>query len=312
MEKLKEEIEKHLLEISAKKLPSTVRLYRRGLMTFLRFCEKNRIESISQINVSACIQFVGYMRYSGYSQNTIQIYSVALGGFIKHIIINGFYSPDYMEIMRLGEFTKSLHAKRQRLPKTPTEEDVNKILEAVNNLPGKSPIRERNKAMILLLYSSGLRNAELTSLKVEDVDLQSLRGKIIGKGGKEAVFFFSQDAADAISEYLSVRGNSSPPSPLFSRHDKRISKKILPMTTQSVRNIVRYVCVVSGTSKRFSPHSFRHGFAVRILRETGNLALTQDLMRHSSPDTTRIYAKVIPEELAQVHKSIFDKKKAHK
>ena len=87
-------------------------------------------------------------------------------------------------------------------------------------------------------------------------------------------------------------------------HDTGIGKKISHLTTASIRDIVNEVKMASGI-ENFSPHYFRHAFAIKALRETGNLALVQDFLGHASPSATRVYAKIYPDDLAAAHQKIF-------
>lgn len=91
---------------------------------------------------------------------------------------------------------------------------------------------------------------------------------------------------------------------MFARHDKGAGKKRLPVTTATVRNVVDQVSKIAGIDQ-FTPHYFRHAFAINALEQSGNLALVQDLLGHKSPQTTRMYAKIYDEDLRAAHHRIF-------
>jgi integrase/recombinase XerD len=162
----------------------------------------------------------------------------------------------------------------------------------------------RDVALLELLASSGCRISEVINLNVKDIDLAERPAVVLGKGNKERRVWFSVDAAKFLQEYWTSR-KAQPDEPAFSRHDRSAAFRIERLTTDGARMIVKGVALLAGV-KKFSPHYFRHGFAIRALAETKNLALVQDLLGHSSPTATRVYAKIYPEELQIAHRGIFD------
>jgi len=91
---------------------------------------------------------------------------------------------------------------------------------------------------------------------------------------------------------------------LFCRHDKGAGVKAKPITTTTIRDIVKVISNIAGV-KPFSPHYFRHAFAIRMLQETGNLALVQDLLGHDDPGSTRVYAKIYQDDLKKNYRKVF-------
>jgi site-specific recombinase XerD len=132
---------------------------------------------------------------------------------------------------------------------------------------------------------------------------------VTGKGSKQRRAFFSKAAARALKDYWLARHNSEPTAPAFARHDLgNIKHGIERLTTATVRDVINHIAVFAGIEKAlFSPHYFRHAFAIKLLSETQNLALVQDLMGHASPAATRVYAKIYPEDLRDAHREVFDR-----
>jgi len=178
------------------------------------------------------------------------------------------------------------------------------VLQGILNPTYKSPRRERNIAVVEFLASTGCRNDEICKLKIKDITDDCTSAIVMGKGRKERRVFINQKTRDALRNYWLVRGYREGNHPVFARHDTGIGKKISHLTTASIRDIVNEVKMASGI-ENFSPHYFRHAFAIKALRETGNLALVQDFLGHASPSATRVYAKIYPDDLAAAHQKIF-------
>jgi len=227
--------------------------------------------------------------------------------FLDWLVINKHIEPSYADVLRYDKAVRQGGKRREdKLPRTPRVGDIDKMLVAVQDVNEESPRKERNIALLELLASSGCRNGEVVTLLVKDIDLVEHSAIVTGKGSKQRKVFFSSDAAQALRTYWTARGNAEPASPAFSRHDRGAGKKIKPITTETVRDIVEGVMAVAGIDPgTFSPHRFRHGFAITMLQETSDLALVQDLLGHSSPVSTRVYAKIYPEAMRKAHKKVF-------
>jgi site-specific recombinase XerD len=144
-------------------------------------------------------------------------------------------------------------------------------------------------------------------LKVKDIDMASRSAIVTGKGSKERRVYLSSKAIEALQKYWAARRNSDPSAPVFARHDRGAGRKTKPITTATVRDIVEDVVMVAGLERgSFTPHYFRHAFAIKMLHETHDLALVQDLLGHASPVATRVYAKIYPDELQERHREVFD------
>lgn len=301
-----------LAEIEATKSPLTAKSYKNGLSCFLDFLVLETGlkpgSSVEKLDVNIFIRFPSYLLRQRYANSTHRVYLAAAKAFLEWIVIQGQIIPTYEEALRLNRATSGTRRKRgQRLPKTPEKGAVEKIVQAVNKIKLDKPFNQRAKALILFLYSSGCRNGEAVRLRVSDLNLKDQRAIIIGKGDREDYLYFSKKTATAIRSYWRIRGFEEPSNPVFMRHDKRAAGQPLPISSDTVRAIVDHVATLAGFDKgEFTPHTFRHAFAIRVLQETGDLAITQDLMRHQSPLTTRIYAKIYDEEKKATHKRIFD------
>jgi integrase/recombinase XerC/integrase/recombinase XerD len=176
-------------------------------------------------------------------------------------------------------------------------------------------ILERNRAFVITLADTGLRVHEICKLKRSDVDWQSGKGIVIGKGSKEGSIWFSDRSILAIKRYLSLRsevdGRTNRPLgslPLFARHDAGAGKKIIPISPQTGEAIVHdmsRLALGDEYDERLTCHKFRHYFVTQILRKTGNIKLAQEMARHANIGTTQHYGHVNEAELDRAHRDIF-------
>jgi integrase/recombinase XerC len=296
---------------------NTARSYKNGLNVFAQYLESKKVPltgSVDAITMDHFIRFPAWLAGQGYSKRTSGVYIASAKFFLNWLVINGTISPDYSETLRYEMAVKQVQQKREsRLPRTPDKGALESILAVLDNwqLPDDTRdklISMRNLALLWFLISSGCRNNEVVGLNVKNIDLPGQKALVVGKGNKERRVFFNKEAAQAIENYWTERGRREKTQPAFTRHDKGAGKRVQRLTTRSVQNIVDDVVVRAGLDKgSFTPHYFRHAFAITMLRHTHDLALVQDLLGHASPASTRIYAKIYPEELERAHKEVWGK-----
>jgi site-specific recombinase XerD len=287
---------------------NSARTYHRGVDLFTAYLADRGLPvdaGADQLTVEHFIGFPAVLAAGGYSRPTLCVYLAGLRRYLDWLVIHGALSLSYAELLRLematGEVTKKRHS---RLPKTPKDGAIERMLAAARSLDLESPLAERNRAVIELLYSSGCRNEEITRLTVGNLNLAEREARVIGKGDKERLTWFSSQTAEALRAYWAARGNQAPDSPVFSRHDPAGRDRCLPLATQAVRAIVDQVRARAGETA-ITPHSFRHHFCTTMLAETGDIALVQDLAGHANANTTRIYAQIAAERLKSAHRKVF-------
>lgn len=302
-------IDECLMDLSLSR--NTERTYRNGLNSFVEFLKKYNLsptDEVEKISIEHFIFFPAWLDKS-YSKQTSGVYTASARSFFDYLIISkSVTEPTHFDMLRYKQATKRSHKRREdKLPRFPNRDEVPRMLAAVHAQNEVSPIKERNVALLEFLASSGCRVSEAIALNVEDLDFEKRTTIVTGKGSKERRVFFSRSAADAIKGYWSARGSSNPRDAVFGRHDRGAGKKRIKRTTSTTaRNIVKDIATLAGIDPaRFSPHYFRHAFAIRVLSETGNLALAQDLLGHTDPKSTRVYAKIHSDDLQDAHHQIF-------
>ncbi len=177
-----------------------------------------------------------------------------------------------------------------------------------NEATGKNLQSLRDRAILELLFSAGLRVSELSSLNIEHLNLKTQEFSIIGKGSKMRVVFISDSAKNALERYLYQRTDIDPA--LFIRTKKIGFKKEdnLRLTSRSIQRIVKFYSRKAGIIKDVHPHTFRHSFATDLLANGADIRSVQIMLGHSSITTTQIYTHVTNPQLRDIHKKFHTKK----
>ena len=179
----------------------------------------------------------------------------------------------------------------KKLPKILSEEEIEKLLDI--NL--KTDFDYRNKAMLELMYSSGLRVSELINLNVNDIDLSNASVRIFGKGSKERIIPLNDYAIDALNNYILNHRRS-----LFKHGESNylfLNNHGNKMTRQGFFKILKKIAKEKGIKSELSPHTLRHSFATHLLKHGADLRSIQELLGHSDISTTQIYTHITSERL---------------
>lgn len=182
------------------------------------------------------------------------------------------------------------------LPKSLNEQEVEDLLNAPNI---NDSIGLRDRAMLELLYASGLRVSELVTVKVTEVSTQDGVVRVTGKGSKTRLVPMGQEAADWIDKYL----KNARPQILQKRLSDAmfVTNRASGMTRQAFWHLIKKYAIVAGISKPMSPHVLRHAFATHLLNHGADLRVVQMLLGHADISTTQIYTHVARERLKQLH-----------
>ncbi|HBV57731.1 MAG TPA: site-specific tyrosine recombinase XerD [Candidatus Magasanikbacteria bacterium] len=173
----------------------------------------------------------------------------------------------------------------------------------------------RDKAMLELFFSTGLRVSELTNLKKDDINLKKDEFTVKGKGGKWRVVFLSNQAKYWLAKYLEARRDFNPFIfiPLDRAHNQRDKKKMKDkdwekLTPRSVQRLIKRYSKMAGITKNITPHVLRHSYATDLLQNGADIRSVQEMLGHSSITTTQIYTHVTNKGLAEVFKNFHGKK----
>jgi len=314
---LGEAIQQALSELETKKSKATARAYRAGLAHLALYLAEQDISPASPVKALKVQHLVDFFPYlnaqEDLAQGSRRVYVAGVKYFVDWLVLRGILRPSYSDALRFEKAAKDATAKRgKHFPRTPSLGAAEKIMAVLDQLELESPQRERDIALCRFLYSSGCRADEVTRLLVSDLDLDEQSARVRGKGDKDRRVFFSDQTATALRSYFTERNAwagkniSGANHPVFCRHDPGAGKKAKKISTFTVRKIVAGAAQMAGLDENFTPHSFRHAFAIALLRKTRDLALVQRLLGHEDPGTTAIYAEIYPDELREGYREAWE------
>ncbi|MFZ5364690.1 MAG: site-specific tyrosine recombinase/integron integrase [Patescibacteria group bacterium] len=192
--------------------------------------------------------------------------------------------------------------------------DLERILESpleINNAP---IIKKRDKAIMELFFSTGLRVSELAALKVDSINLKKDEFTIRGKGDKPRIVFLSNQAKYWLSEYLKLRKDTNPY--LFISHDRaskgRKTIEDAGLTPRSIQRLVEKYAKAAGITKNVTPHTMRHSYATDLLMNGADIRSVQSMLGHSSITTTQIYTHITNQQLRDIHKAFHGRSRRKK
>src|SRR3954471_18326333 len=223
-------------------------------------------------------EFLAYLYGQNYTKSTTARKLATLRSFYKFLIKKGVCTQSPLAQIRTPK-------QEKRLPKCLDLEQVQKLLDA----PGDADLlSSRDKAMLEVLYSSGIRVSELVELKMSDIDLNEGVLRVLGKGRKERLTPIGSQAIKAVQKYFEMRAAD----PRFKfEGDSRVflNKHGEPLSTRSVRRKLDKYLVQAGLDPGISPHTLRHSFATHLLNNGADLRSVQELLGHQSLSTTQVY-----------------------
>ena len=302
LERLKREFLEYT-EVEKGRALKTIENYDHYLTVFLKHTETKNPKDITdevvrEFRMWLNRQSTGNNRQTGetMSKKTQNYYLIALRAFLKYLARQEITSlpAERIELAKVGERSLDLIS--------PAE--LSRLLEA----PEGNGIKElRDKAILELLFSTGLRVSELCSLN-NDTDLSLGEFSIRGKGGKVRVVFVSDEARRAVSNYLKARKDMN--DALFVQVGRETkSKDATPLTRRSIERIVKHYAIKAGISKKVTPHVIRHSFATDLLSNGADLRSVQMLLGHANIATTQIYTHVTDKALRDTHKRFHSRRK---
>ena len=262
----------------------TVRAYMNDLAEFEDFLSNSstEIEKVSAKNIN----LYSLNLYTKNSKSTVSRKLTTLRSFFNFMVRKGNIKQNPAKLIPLPK-------KEKELPVFLSVDEVFKLIDSIDP-EGILPLRDL--AIIELLYSSGLRVSELAKIKVLDIDHRENFVKVSGKGNKERVVPFGSNAREVILQYLRRRTELKPKDDFFFLNNRGSG-----LTTRSIERIVKKYGLLSGISKKISPHALRHTFATHLLGGGADLRSIQELLGHSSLSTTQRYTHTSIEQIMKIY-----------
>lgn len=271
---------------------NTISAYRTDLLQYINFL-KSINKTVDNVTHEDITEFLWQLKENNIKPNSLYRKTSCISQFHKFLVSEGITNNNPTEFLTKPKL-------QRKLPQVLTVEEVDKLL---NFIPKKRFNDVRNKAMIEVLYATGMRVSELVSLKFDQVDLGNKFIRVIGKGGKERVVLLNNKSVQAIKEWLKIRqkkfGNKN-----LGEYNNYIflSKLGKPISRidfwEQLKNYVKQAGIV----KNVSPHTLRHSFATHMLKYGADLRVVQELLGHADISTTQIYTQVDRQHLKELHK----------
>lgn len=299
------------LEIEKNRSQATIRNYDFYLR---RFAEMTKVHSAADITADAVRQYRLQLNRLGQLKKKTQNYHmIALRTFLKYLAKRDIktLAPEKIELAkqedRQVEFLEG--SELEDLLAAPMK-NPSPLLKGGGARRAGEVIQHRDKAILELLFSTGLRVSELANLKIKEINLKRDDFSVRGKGSKIRVVFLSQQAKYWLAQYLASRHDVSPY--LFVAHDRaksgRTDGDARPLTTRSIERMIERYARTVGIMKKITPHTLRHSFATDLLRNGADIRSVQSMLGHASITTTQIYTHITDERLKEVYQKYHAKK----
>jgi integrase/recombinase XerC len=280
---------KRYLEVERHASPYTVRNYTHDLRHFLEFLNMENVATLEDVDRKLLRRYIASLQEQGFEKSSLSRKLSALRSFYFYLMQHNFTSSNPL-------LTVSSPKLEKRLPSFLSSNEVVRLLETPVTT---TPQGQRDRAMLELLYASGLRVSEIVGLDLGNVNIEAHEVRVWGKGSKERMALIGQPAANALERYINegrreLQGNSSTNALFINRYGKRLSERFLQ------KAISRYA-IAAGLGKRVFPHMVRHSFATHLLDGGADLRVVQELLGHANLATTQIYTHVTQSQARKVY-----------
>lgn len=263
----------------------TVKAYRGDLENFRDFLLKEEKE-IEDADIATINAYVSTL-YGKNSPSSVERKVSAIRSFFSYLVRKGLATQNPAKLVRTPK-------KEKHLPVFLSVDEVFNLVDVKDS--EKNPLRVRDRAILELLYSSGLRVSELAGATLADLSMGEAIMRVRGKGNKERIVPVGSKALSALGEYLDIRETLKPASDRIFLNSRGGG-----ITTRSLARIIKKYGLVSGISKNVSPHVLRHSFATHLLAGGADLRAIQEMLGHASLSTTQRYTHLSVERIMEVY-----------
>ena len=265
---------------------ASISAYRRDLKRLEAWCGKHKIDSLTGLDTTALRGFAASMGRAGLDPRSIQRHLSAVRRFFRYLVDQAMVDANPAVDLKAPR-------ARRKLPRTLDPDQVLQLLE----IKGDKPLDARDRAMLELCYSSGLRVSELADARWDRLDPAQGLLRVIGKGDKERIVPVGRHALAALQDWQRV-------SATFSSGDSRyifVTAKGTPLGIRAIQKRIGQRAISQGLGQHVHPHQLRHSFASHILESSGDLRAVQELLGHANLSTTQIYTHLDFAHLAEVY-----------
>lgn len=277
------------LEAERNASPYTIRNYQSDLAEFFKFLIEKGLTQFGEVDRHVLRGYLSHLAEKGIAKNSIARKLSAIRSFFRYLAREEIIPKNPIEQVSSLKLDK-------RLPSFLTQEEMEKLLGAPDI---STPLGQRDRALLELLYASGLRVSELTGLTPEQIDLDSNEIRVMGKGSKERMVLMGEPAAAALKSYLKegrprLTAKKKSPALFLDRYGQKL-------TERSVQRRLQQYAKKAGIGKRVHPHLLRHTFATHMLDGGADLRVVQELLGHARLTSTQIYTHVTKGQARKVY-----------
>ncbi|MDD3656306.1 MAG: tyrosine recombinase [Atribacterota bacterium] len=280
---------------------NTINAYMKDIISLIQFSKDiKKVDSLTDLNYQMLRSYIVYLKQKNYSDRTIARKISSFRVFYRYLVQQDYINRNPAEYIQIPRIKKKL----------PDFLFLEEVLRLIDSIKTDKPIGIRDKAILELLYGTGIRVTELSTLDTDDISLDDDTMKVLGKGSKERILPLSQPVKNALKNYLKVRE-------LIPRKNyyESISGKAMfiscfgeRLSTRSIRMIINKNMRLACLNKKISPHVFRHTFATHLLNGGADLRSVQELLGHESLSTTQIYTHITKGKLIEIYKKSIPRK----
>ncbi|MHC4149499.1 MAG: tyrosine recombinase [Planctomycetota bacterium] len=280
------------LAVEAGLAENTILAYGRDLKSFLEHCKSNKIKSLQQIQPPLIQNYLRILTKQNRDEASVKRCLVAVRMLLRFAKLNGQIPDDFASVLESPKLW-------QKLPIVCSKKQVFNLLNASS--PAE-PLYLRDKAILELLYATGVRAGELAGLKTSDLNLDIGYLRCLGKGNRERIIPIARAAIAATVQYLEQLR------PDLARHDGSsgdfllLSRTGRPLSRIEIWRIIKKYAIRAGMPRNLTVHTLRHCFATHLLAGGADLRSVQEMLGHVDIATTQIYTHVDQERLCQIHK----------
>jgi integrase/recombinase XerC len=266
----------------------TIKAYAGDLEVFAAYIGSRTWKNIDHLTIRG---FLSHLYDKGLGKTSVARALAALRSLYRWLAQEGVVEQNPAALVSTPKLPK-------KLPRVPTIEEMNAVLDG--EMPESAAFAERDRLMLELLYSCGIRNSELIGIDTNDIRLSSEAILIRGKGKKERYVPFGDSVASALSLYLPVR------SKIMAERKKNTTALLINrrggrLTTRSVGRIIKKIAVAKGLSPDVHPHTLRHAFGTHMLEEGADLRAIQEMLGHERLSTTQRYTQLSMKHVLEVY-----------
>jgi integrase/recombinase XerC len=295
IERATDDFLRHLRERNVS--PHTIKAYTGDLDTFAAYIGERNWKAIDHIAIRS---FLSHLYDKGLSKTSVARALAAVRSLYRWLAQEGVVEQNPAKLVSTPRLPK-------KLPRVPTIEEINAVLDA--KMPEVASFPERDRLMFELLYGCGIRNSELVGINLDDISLSNEAILIRGKGKKERYVPFGGSALAALSVYLpwrqqlllTLRNVSKSTTSAKTTSALLVNQRGGRLTTRSVGRIVKRIAVAKGLSPDVHPHTLRHAFGTHMLEEGADLRAIQELLGHERLATTQRYTQLSIKHVMNVY-----------